>query len=292
MDGARSEAGSVASRSSVGTVLSLTSLETLMKNLVEKTNKAVMMIQPEVANPMKTVPKNTLKVTIKNTMHDLSSGKRGHFLDLMDRMGQQMAHEQVIIRLEAWAATTRACLETLEAEVAGMTGPVDTSTESDKEESNELPTKPKQKLQTSPLDTVLGPPSFNPMANDFVMAGPKDCCKHQEQRVETVRPNIKRSEPPTFSGEITDFPEFKSRWIAIVSSCRLQELDELDRLKQAIPREEKDALFCVSTMKEAWEVLTLRYGNTSLIAENLKGSLKNLKLKKKLDHDRIIELHD
>ena len=36
----------------------------------------------------------------------------------------------------------------------------------------------------------------------------------------------------------------------------------------------------------------MRYGNTSLIAEKLKRSLKNLKLKKKLDHDRIIELHD
>ena len=52
---------------------------------------------------------------------------------------------------------------------------------------------------------------------------------------------LKKQDPPSFSGDILHFPEFKRRWGSQVHSEKLEEQAELDRLRDNIPESTKDA---------------------------------------------------
>ena len=57
-------------------------------------------------------------------------------------------------------------------------------------------------------------------------------------RSETV--HLKKADPPVFSGKEEDFPEFYRKWLAIVGPARLPEEAEVDRLRDALPKEAEE----------------------------------------------------
>ena len=102
--------------------------------------------------------------------------------------------------------------------------------------------------------------------------------------------HLKKTDPPSFSGKEEDYPEFYRKWAAIVTPARLPEEAEIDRLREAIPKEAEEMLIGVTKLNKAWEILKKRYGNEDLIAVKLKNDLKSLNIPAGLDHERIIAL--
>ena len=101
---------------------------------------------------------------------------------------------------------------------------------------------------------------------------------------------LKKMDPPKFSGDIIDFPEFKRRWVANVSCENLGAEAELDRLRDSVPDQAKKMLIGEKSMDSAWNVLTKLYGNKTLLANKLKSKLKNIKCSGTEDYDIIINL--
>ena len=97
-------------------------------------------------------------------------------------------------------------------------------------------------------------------------------------------------DPPTFSGKEIDFPEFERKWLAIVVPANLPQEAEIDRLREALPKEAKEMLTGISKTEKAWDILKKRYGDKDLIATMLKNELKGLSLTAKTDHEKIIIL--
>ena len=107
-------------------------------------------------------------------------------------------------------------------------------------------------------------------------------------RSETV--HLKKVDPPTFSGDEVDFPEFHRKWLAVVGPAHLPEEAEVDRLRDALPKDVKEMLTGVHKRDKAWDILTKRFGDKDLIATTLKNQLKNLSILEKSDHEKMITL--
>ena len=102
--------------------------------------------------------------------------------------------------------------------------------------------------------------------------------------------HLKKVDPPTFSGNEVDFPEFERKWLAIVVPAYLPEEAEIDRLRDALPDEAKDMLTGINKISKAWDVLKKRFGDKDLISTKLKNELKSLSSTAKTDHEKIINL--
>ena len=81
---------------------------------------------------------------------------------------------------------------------------------------------------------------------------------------------LKKMDPPKFSGDLIEFPEFKRRWLANVSCEILGVEAELDRLCDNVPEQAKKMLIGEKTMESAWVILTKLYGNKTMLANKLK----------------------
>ena len=101
---------------------------------------------------------------------------------------------------------------------------------------------------------------------------------------------LEKSKPPTFNGEDVDFPEFKRKWMAIVTKANLPTETELDKLRDNIPKDAKEQLYGVTKLDEAWTILTQRYGDPLLIGRKLKAQLKNIQPSGKNDPEKVINL--
>ena len=101
---------------------------------------------------------------------------------------------------------------------------------------------------------------------------------------------LEKTKPPKFSGDELDFPEFKRKWSSQVSKAYLPEESELDKLRDAVPREAKDQLYGVVKLEKAWNILTKRYGDKLLISKKLKSQLKGIQCNGKSDPEKIINL--
>ena len=104
------------------------------------------------------------------------------------------------------------------------------------------------------------------------------------------RTYLKKIEPPNFSGDILDFPEFKRKWAANVTREKLEEKSELDRLRDNVPETARKMLIGEKSLGNAWKILTKLYGNKTMLANKLKAKLKNIKVSGKEDHDVVINL--
>ena len=102
--------------------------------------------------------------------------------------------------------------------------------------------------------------------------------------------HLKKAEPPKFSGEETDYPEFHRKWLAVVGPANLPEEAEVDRLRDALPKDAMEMLTGVSKVSKAWEILSKRFGDKDLIATKLKNELKGLTFKEKADHEKVIAI--
>ena len=64
--------------------------------------------------------------------------------------------------------------------------------------------------------------------------------------------HLKKVDPPVFSGNEVDFPEFERKWLAIVVPANLPEEAEVDRLRDALPTDARDMLTGISKSAKAW----------------------------------------
>ena len=101
---------------------------------------------------------------------------------------------------------------------------------------------------------------------------------------------LKKVDPPSFSGDILDFPEFKRKWKANVTRENLEEESELDRLRDHVPDSARKMLIGEKKLESAWKILTKLYGNKTMLANKLKAKLKNIRINGKEDHDVVINL--
>ena len=101
---------------------------------------------------------------------------------------------------------------------------------------------------------------------------------------------LEKTKPPKFDGDELDFPEFKRKWSAQVSKANLHEETELDKLRDAIPRDANDQLYGVVKLEEAWTILTQRFGDKMLIGKKLKAQLKDVQCAGKNDPEKLISL--
>ena len=67
------------------------------------------------------------------------------------------------------------------------------------------------------------------------------------------KPFLERLKPPTFSGKIEDWPEFRSVWKDLLSDY--PESVQVQHLKSNIPAADAKRVIGVKTMKEMWERL-------------------------------------
>ena len=105
---------------------------------------------------------------------------------------------------------------------------------------------------------------------------------------ETV--HLEKSKPPKFRGDVVEFPEFRRKWVSVVSKANLPEESEIDKLRDSIPADAKDQLYGVKTMQKAWEILDKRFGDSRIISMKLKSQLKSIQSEGKSDPERVISL--
>ena len=102
--------------------------------------------------------------------------------------------------------------------------------------------------------------------------------------------HLEKSKPPRFRGDEVEYPEFKRKWLSIVSKANLPVESEIDKLRDSLPNDAKDQLYGVTTLIKAWEILDKRFGDTRLIANKLKNQLKSVQPEGKSDSERVISL--
>ena len=102
--------------------------------------------------------------------------------------------------------------------------------------------------------------------------------------------HLKKAELPKFSGDEVEYPEFHRKWLAVVGPALLPEEAEIDRLRDALPKNAKEMLTGVSRITKAWDILDKRFGDKDLIATKLKNELKNITFKEKTDHEKVIAI--
>ena len=101
---------------------------------------------------------------------------------------------------------------------------------------------------------------------------------------------LEKSKPPRYRGDEVEYPEFRRKWLSIVSKANLPEESEVDKLRDSLPNDAKDQLYGVTTMAKCWEILDKRFGDPRIISMKLKSQLKNIKSEGKSDPDRVIHL--
>ena len=101
---------------------------------------------------------------------------------------------------------------------------------------------------------------------------------------------LEKTKPPRFDGSELDFPEFQRKWKAQVNKAGLPVESELDKLRDAVPKQAKDMLFGVTCLDEAWKILSHRFGNKDLISKKLKEQLKSVTCEGKNDPERLMDL--
>ena len=102
--------------------------------------------------------------------------------------------------------------------------------------------------------------------------------------------HLEKSKPPKFKGDETEYPEFKRKWLSIVSNAHLPEESEVDKLRDAIPADAKDLLYGVVTTAKAWDILDKRFGDPKIISMKLKNQLKSIQAEGDSDPGRVISL--
>ena len=142
-------------------------------------------------------------------------------------------------------------------------------------------------LETAKLDSTLL--QICTKVEDTTPASP------QEQRISSgphVREQVhlEKSKPPRFKGDVVEYPEFKRKWLSVVSKANLPEESEIDKLRDHIPADAREQLYGVKTMVKSWEILDKRFGDSRIISMKLKNQLKSVQSEGSSDPDKVISL--
>ena len=77
---------------------------------------------------------------------------------------------------------------------------------------------------------------------------PSDC-QISPSKTESI--HLKKVDPPKFSGQEIDYPDFYRKWNAIVAPANLPDEAEIDRLRDALPINARDMLVGITKMSKA-----------------------------------------
>ena len=104
------------------------------------------------------------------------------------------------------------------------------------------------------------------------------------------KPYMKRLEPPTFSGKVEDWPEFRSIWKELLSDY--PDSIQVNHMKANIPVADAKRVGGVKTMAEMWTRLEKIYGDVDLNIITIKNNLESLAPEANVDYKRIMEVYE
>ena len=102
--------------------------------------------------------------------------------------------------------------------------------------------------------------------------------------------HLEKTKPPKFDGPELEFPGFKRKWLSQVSKAGLPAESELDKLRDAVPKQARDMLYGVNLLDDAWKILDHRYGNKDVISRKLKDQLKNIVCEGSNEPEKFMDL--
>ena len=104
------------------------------------------------------------------------------------------------------------------------------------------------------------------------------------------KPYMKKLDPPTFSGKVEEWPEFRSVWKDLMSD--LPDSIQIQHFKANIPAGDQKRAFAIKTMKDMWTRLEKVYGDTDLNIITVKSNLETFNPKSIQDFRRIMEVFE
>ena len=110
------------------------------------------------------------------------------------------------------------------------------------------------------------------------------------KQAQGYKPFLERLKPPTFSGKVEDWPEFRSVWKDLLSDY--PESVQVQHLKSNIPAADAKRVVGVKTMEEMWKRLEKVYGDKDLNIITVKTNLENFTSKATKDHKKILEVYE
>ena len=101
---------------------------------------------------------------------------------------------------------------------------------------------------------------------------------------------MEKVKPPTFTGKVEDWPEFRSVWNDLCSD--MPESIQVQQVKTHIPPADMKRVAAVKTMKEIWERLERIYEDKELNIVTVKSNLEAFKPRNAPDHQRIQDVFE
>ena len=106
----------------------------------------------------------------------------------------------------------------------------------------------------------------------------------------SYKPYIERLKPPTFSGKVQDWPEFRSVWKDLLSDY--PESVQVQHLKANVPEADAKRISGVKTMDEIWKRLEKVYGDTKLNIMTVRQNLEGFTPKATDNYKRVLEVFE
>ena len=104
------------------------------------------------------------------------------------------------------------------------------------------------------------------------------------------KPFLKKLDPPTFSGKVEEWPEFRSVWMELLAD--LPDNVQVQHFRTNIPANDAKRVAGVKTMTEMWARMEKIYGDVDLNIITIKSNLENLTPKATQEHKRIVEIFE
>lgn len=101
---------------------------------------------------------------------------------------------------------------------------------------------------------------------------------------------FKKRDPPKFSGQARDYPKFKRLWKAVEE--QFSEANQLDTIKENVPKSVEAKIKNCQTMKDVWDRLENEFGRADEMGMTLLDGFSKLTLSHKSEHDNFIHLFD
>jgi len=106
----------------------------------------------------------------------------------------------------------------------------------------------------------------------------------------TYKPFLKKLDPPTFSGKVEDWPEFRSIWKELLAD--LPDSIQVQHFRSNIPVTDQKRVTGIKTMAEMWTRMEKVYGDVDLNIITIKSNLEGLAPMANQDHKRILEVFE
>ena len=104
------------------------------------------------------------------------------------------------------------------------------------------------------------------------------------------KPFLERLKPPTFSGKVEDWPEFRAVWQELLAD--MPESVQIQHIKTNLPANDSKRIAGIKTMREVWQRLERVYGDKELNIVTVKSNLEGLVPKATQEHKRVQEVFE